>query len=119
MALTKSLPSSFGIPATYWKINPEFSINVSGKSCFIRVEGYLDKDSRDAGSTPISSRGFSLFNVPAVTEVKDQNGVVITSAADAQPNFDTYLSDHPANEPRPGIYDFVKNQPEFDGATDI
>lgn len=59
MALDKTIESAYNVDVTYWNIawiNQDFL----SKIITVRMNGYLDKASRDEGASPISSVDVAL-----------------------------------------------------------
>ena len=93
MALIKDRELPNGVSIRYWRIA---SIQISAESDKTEawVCGYLDKAARDANKNPVDVKSFSL---PAL------------QLADL---------DLLSNNPYKLVYDLLKNDPFFDGATD-
>lgn len=58
MALLKNISTDYGIDASYWKI-VEFTINLNG-SCDVKINGYLNEDTRRANLSHLKSYNFSI-----------------------------------------------------------
>ena len=73
MALQIELLTKFGTPATYWKI-VETNINWHEKRSHITLAGWIDKQARLDGHTPIDFRTFdwSGTEYPFETSVLDE-----------------------------------------------
>lgn len=59
MALSKVLPTDFGIDATYWKI-VDLNINWLSRETHISLLGWSDKVSREAGRKELARKIFSF-----------------------------------------------------------
>ena len=60
MALSKVLPTDFGIDATYWKI-VDLNINWLSREAHISLLGWSDKVSRELGKKELSRKIFSFY----------------------------------------------------------
>ena len=59
MALQKSFTTSYGIPATYWKVGP-IKINFHTKICSVSVIGFVNKQARDESMDSLKSKEYSF-----------------------------------------------------------
>lgn len=89
MALSKSIDTDFGVPATYWNIGA-VQEDFKGQGTEVTFYGYADKASRDAGKQPLSAGKVQIAG-------------------------DEYV----AGADREALYAIIKQRPEFEGATDI
>lgn len=89
MALSKSIDTDFGVPATYWNIGA-VQEDFKGKGTEVTFYGYADKESRDGGKQPLSAGKVQIAG-----------------------------DDYVAGADRQALYAIIKQRPEFDGATDI
>jgi hypothetical protein len=55
MALNKSVDLDSGVTATYWKI-VSFELNGFSTEAQIQLAGYLSKEAKDSGKSPLGSR---------------------------------------------------------------
>jgi len=88
MALIKSIPTDFGIDATYWNIGA-VQEDFKGQGTEVTFYGYASKEAHDSGKQPLS-------------------------AGKVQVTGDEYV----AGADRAALYAIIKLKPEFDGATD-
>jgi len=65
MALQKSINTSFGIPATYWKVG-QAKVDFHNKTCSVRVLGFVNAQARTDLMQSISSKDYQ-FNGDAFT----------------------------------------------------
>jgi len=90
MALIKNENLANGVSINYWKV---YKIDLASNGTEVLVAGYLDKATRDANKNPVEGKGFAL---PALQLA------------------DLDLLD---NNPYKLVYELLKNEPFFDGAT--
>ena len=88
MALIKSIPTDFGIDATYWNIGA-VQEDFKGKGTEVTFYGYANKQARDDGKQPLS-------------------------AGKAQIAGPEYV----AGADRAALYAVIKQRTEFEGAQD-
>lgn len=92
MALQKSINTSYGIQAAYWKVG-QTKVDFHNKTCSVRVIGFVNAQARTDLMQSISSKDYQ-FNGEAFTFDVEQKLI-------AQ------------------IYAKVKAQADFSGATDV
>lgn len=88
MALLKSIPTDFGIDATYWNIGA-VQEDFKGKGTEVTFYGYASKQARDEGKQPLSAGKVQIAG-------------------------DEYV----AGADRQQLYQIIKQKPEFEGAED-
>ena len=88
MALLKSIPTDYHVPAEYWNIGA-VQEDFKGKGTEVTFYGYANKAARDAGAQPMS-------------------------AGKVQISGDEYI----AGADRAALYAIIKQKPEFEGAQD-
>lgn len=88
MALSKSIPTDFGIDATYWNIGA-VQEDFKGKGTEVTFYGYASKEARDQGKQPLSAGKVQIAS-------------------------DEYV----AGADRNTLYQIIKQKPEFEGAED-
>ena len=88
MALSKSIPTDFGINAEYWNIGAAQE-DFKGAGLQLTLYGYLDADARRAGKQPLSAAQFQITG-----------------------------EEYTADGNRADWYEVLKAKPEFDGAAD-
>lgn len=88
MALIKSIPTEFGVPAEYWNIGT-VDEDFKSKATTITFYGYASKQAREVGHQPLAS---------GKTQVV---GPEYVAGAD-----------------RAALYAIIKQRPEFEGAVD-
>lgn len=88
MALIKSIPTDYGVPAEYWNIGA-VQEDFKGKGTEVTFYGYASKEARDAEKQPLS-------------------------AGKVQVAGDEYV----AGADRAALYAIIKLRPEFEGAVD-
>jgi hypothetical protein len=88
MALSKSIDTEFGLPATYWNIGA-VQEDFKGKGTEVTFYGYASKEARDAGKQPLSAGKVQIAG-------------------------DEYV----AGADRAQLYAIIKQRPEFEGAGD-
>lgn len=59
MALQKSFTTTYGVPATYWKVGP-VKINFHTKICSVSMIGFVNKQARDESMDSIKSKEYSF-----------------------------------------------------------
>lgn len=59
MALSKAIPTDFGIDATYWHILA-LQVNRADRNAAVTLAGYLDESARRAGRRPIAVMTLTL-----------------------------------------------------------
>jgi hypothetical protein len=88
MALIKSIPTDYGIDASYWNIGA-VQEDFKGRGTEVTFYGYASKEARDAGKQPLSAGKVQIAG-------------------------DEYV----AGADRSVLYSIIKQKPEFDGAQD-
>ena len=88
MALIKSIPTDFGIDASYWNIGA-VQEDFKGKGTEVTFYGYASKEAREQGKQPLSAGKVQIAG-------------------------DEYI----AGADRAALYAIIKQRPEFEGATD-
>jgi len=88
MALSKSIDTDFGLPATYWNIGA-VQEDFKGKGTEVTFYGYASKEARETEKQPLSA------------------GKVQISGDEYIPGAD-----------RATLYCIIKQRPEFEGAED-
>lgn len=88
MALIKSIPTDFGIPATYWNIGA-VQEDFKGKGTEVTFYGYASLEAREEGKQPLSAGKMQIAG-----------------------------EDYIAGADRAALYTIIKQRPEFDGAED-
>ena len=88
MALSKSIPTDFGINAEYWNIGA-VQEDFKGRGTEVSFYGYASKEARDSGKQPLSAGKVQIAG-------------------------DEYV----AGADRAALYAIIKQKPEFEGATD-
>lgn len=89
MALSKSIDTDFGVPATYWNIGA-VQEDFKGKGTEVTFYGYADEAARIDGKQPLSAGKVQIAG-----------------------------DDYVAGADREALYAIIKQRPEFEGATDI
>jgi len=97
MALQKEIITPYGVTASYWRII-ELSINYAYKIAKIRLAGYINKEARDNGVTPIEVK---LFNC---------------NPKEFDMFFDLDKLNELNNNPLRQAYDFIKNNSLYDNS---
>ena len=59
MALQKSFTTSYGIPATYWKVG-NFKCDFHTKMCSVRMIGFVNKQARDESMDSIKPKDYTF-----------------------------------------------------------
>ena len=70
MALSQSIETPYGVPATYWTIT-RFSIDRVNLSIEMQLAGYASEDACNARQTPLTQRSYNVNfaeNPPEPTE---------------------------------------------------
>ncbi|CAB4133500.1 hypothetical protein UFOVP250_212 [uncultured Caudovirales phage] len=88
MALLKSIPTDFGIPAEYWNIGA-VQEDFKGKGTEVTFYGYASEEARESGAQPLSAGKVQIAG-------------------------DEYV----AGADRQALYAIIKQKPEFAGAKD-
>ena len=88
MALNKSIPTDFGIDASYWHIGA-VQEDFKGQGTEVTFYGYASKEAREQGKQPLSAGKVQIAG-------------------------DEYV----AGADRAALYAIIKQRPEFEGATD-
>lgn len=88
MALIKSIPTDFGIPAEYWNIGA-VQEDFKGRGTEVTFYGYASEQARQEGKQPLSAGKVQIAG-------------------------DEYV----AGADRAALYAIIKQKPEFEGATD-
>jgi hypothetical protein len=88
MALIKSIPTEYGIPATYWNIGA-VQEDFKGKGTEVTFYGYASKEARDEDKQPMSAGKIQVAG-------------------------DEYV----AGADRAILYSILKQRPEFESAQD-
>ncbi len=59
MALSKTIETPFGVPATYWTIT-RFSIDRVSLNCEIQLAGYADQQAEADKKSPLAQRNYNV-----------------------------------------------------------
>ena len=89
MALLKTIPTDFGVPAVYWNIGA-VQEDFKGKGTEITFYGYASQEAKESGSQPLSAGKVQI------------SGEEYVAGAD-----------------RAQLYAIIKQKPEFEGAQDV
>jgi hypothetical protein len=88
MALIKSIPTDYGIDASYWNIGA-VQEDFKGQGTEITFYGYANKEAREAGKQPLSAGKVNIAG-----------------------------EEYVAGADRAALYAIIKQKPEFAGAQD-
>lgn len=89
MALLKSIPTDFGIDATYWNIGA-VQEDFKGRGTEVTFYGYASEQARHDGKQPLSAGKVQIIG-----------------------------EEYVAGADRAQLYAIIKQKPEFEGAQDI
>jgi hypothetical protein len=81
MAIEKSVATSFGTAATYWRITSINADMVSGALGFT-LSGYLSQATREAGNAPIESHNFGFVMDKPIEDVGRADLYAVVKAQD-------------------------------------
>lgn len=70
MALSKIIPTPYGVDATYHKIN-NIAISWHNKTCFVDFYSYLNLEARENDKYPLSSMYYEFINTDFTFQVED------------------------------------------------
>jgi len=82
MALSKSIPTGIGVPATYWHVG-EASVDYRAKSVRAQMYGYASAEARQAGANPITTKQVAIDGFESEPTRAD-----VYAAAKASEDFD-------------------------------
>ena len=88
MALIKSIPTDYGIDASYWNIGA-VQEDFKGQGTEVTFYGYASKEAREAGKQPLSAGKVQIAG-----------------------------EEYVAGADRAALYSIIKQKPEFEGAED-
>lgn len=58
MAINISIPTTFGVNASYWKVS-SVSVNNDRLAVYANMDGYYDQDARSSGLQALTNKTFS------------------------------------------------------------